>query len=156
MKYKNLYHIVLALFLLLLLAACGELSGENAVIEVTFDGNGCTVKGPSELPPGEHTFTFVDQSEWEGELYLVYLDEGKTIQDLNDLQSEPGEWNPKPSWVHYDLALSQESEQKGDKRIDTETWSLKRVGEHTILCYVDDPRLLWHAAPLMIVEPSSG
>ena len=26
------------------------------VIEVTYDGNGCTVSGPSELPPGDHLF----------------------------------------------------------------------------------------------------
>jgi len=126
-----------------------------ARIEVTFDGNGCTVTGPSELLPGEHTFTFIEQSEWEAELWLVYLDEGKTIQDLNDLQSKPGEWHPKPVWVHYDSVVNRESKEMGDGRIDTETWRLNRVGEHIILCYVDHPRLIWNAAPIMIVENPS-
>ena len=86
------------------------------------------------------------------ELWLVFLDEDKSFQDLLDMQSEPGEWHPKPSWVHYDTTVSHESKEKGDRRIDTETWNLNRVGEHIILCYVDDPRLVWNAAPLMIVE----
>ena len=155
MKCMTLFYILSALFLILFLTACGSLPGESAVIEVTFDGNDCTVTGPSELPPGEHTFTFVDQSEWEGELWLVYLDEGKSFQDNLDMQSEPGEWHPKQSWAHYDSVVSRESRETDGERIDTETWSLNRVGEHTILCYVDDPRLLWFAAPLMIVESSS-
>jgi len=146
---------IVSFFIIILMISCDAFSDTSAKIEVAFDGKDCTVTGPSELPPGEHTFTFIDQSEWEGELWLVYLDEGKTIQDQLDLQSEPGEWHPKPSWVHYDSNVSRESKEKGDVRIDTETWRLNRVGEHNILCYVDTPQLIWFAAPLMIVENPS-
>ena len=51
MKCMTLFYILSALFLILFLTACGSLPGESAVIEVTFDGNDCTVTGPSELPP---------------------------------------------------------------------------------------------------------
>ena len=137
----------------ILLVGCGGTTDKpEPVFEVIFDGKGCTVTGPSELPPGEHTFTFIDQSEWEGELWLVYLDEGYTIQDQLDLQGEPGVWIPKPSWAHYDSSVSRESKEEGDVRIDTETWDLNRVGEHNILCYVDTPRVIWFAASIIIVD----
>ncbi len=32
-------------------------------IEVTFDGKGCTVTGPTELPMGEHQFILRDLTE---------------------------------------------------------------------------------------------
>ena len=121
-------------------------------IEVTFDGNGCSVTGPTELKAGEHAFIFIDKSGLSGELYLVRLEEGKTFQDHLDGQSEPGEWYPKPPWVFYDSQLSIESEDTNGGRVDKSIWSLDKVAEHTILCYVDSPRLLWFAAPLFIVE----
>ena len=151
MNERKLFQQVMWIILVtLLLAGCS--STPEPVIEVTFYGDGCTVTGPSELPPGEHTFTFIDKSEWKGELYVVYLDPGKTTQDHLDLQSEPGEWKPKPSWIHYNISVSRESQELDDKKVITETWRLDRVGEHNILCYVESPRYLWIAAPLMIVE----
>jgi len=126
-----------------------------AEFEVTFDGNDCTVSGPTELQAGEHTFIFVDHADVRGELWLVYLEDGKTFQDHLDGQSEPGEWYPKPSWVQYDSRVARESQWSNGKRVDTETWDLFQVGEHTILCYVGFPQLLWFAAPVMVVEPTS-
>ena len=136
----------------LLLTGCNT---NKPKFEVTNDGKGCTVSGPTELPPGEHTFTFIDKSEWKGELYLSYLESGKTFQDNLELQSEPGEWYPKPPWVQYDIDISHKSQELDEKRVDTDIWRLDKVGEHTILCYVDDPRHLWFAAPIMIVEENN-
>ena len=124
-------------------------------IVVTFDGNDCTVSGPTELPAGEHTFIFIDRSDMRGELWLVYLEDGKTFQDHLDLQSEPGEWYPKPPWVFYDSRVSIESQESNGRRVDSSTWKLDKVGEHTILCYVPSPQMLWFAAPLMVVETPS-
>jgi hypothetical protein len=121
-------------------------------IEVTYTGEDCTVIGPTELPAGEHGFIFIDSSGLSGGLYLVRLEEGKTFQDHLDGQSEPGVWYPKPPWVFYDRQLSLESEEVNGDRVDKSIWKLDKVGEHTILCYADSPRLLWFAAPLFIVE----
>ena len=108
------------------------------------------------MPAGEVTTHFIDRSDMRGELWLVYLDEGKTFQDHLDLQSEPGEWYPKPPWVHYDSRVANESQESNGVRVDIETWNLDKVGEHTILCYVSSPpQMLWFAAPLMVVEPPS-
>jgi hypothetical protein len=126
-----------------------------AEFEVTFDGNGCTVTGPTELPAGEHTFVFIDRSDiMRGELWLVNLDDGKTFQDHLDGQSEPGEWYQKPSWAHYDFGFTK-SEYLEDRRVDTSTWKLDKVGEHTSYCYVNSPPKLWVAAPIIVVEALS-
>ena len=124
-------------------------------IEVTFDGNDCTVTGPTELPAGEHTFIFIDQSDMRGELSLVYLEDGKTFQDLLDEQIGPGVWSPKQSWVIYDTRVSIEFQESNGRRVDSSTWKLDKVGEHTIICYVSTPQMIWVAAPFMVVETPS-
>jgi hypothetical protein len=126
------------------------------VIEVTFDGTDCTVTGPTELPAGEHTFIFIDRFDRKAVLWLVNLDDGKTTQDLLDRQSEPGEAFPRPSWIHDDTQKSIESEELEGRRVDTSTWRLDIVGEHTIVCYVHSiPRIIWYPSPLWIVEAPS-
>ncbi len=127
------------------------------LFEVFFDGTDCTVEGPTELPPGDYAFTFIDESEWKGELWLINLDEDKTFQDNLDLQSEPGEWYAKPSWAHYDVQVSSqydlpEDEASEGRRVHTSAWRLNKVAEHTIFCYVPSPVKLWFAAPIWIVE----
>jgi len=70
-------------------------------IEVTFDGNECTVSGQTESPIGEHSFILNDLSEMNSELWVLRLRNGKTFQDLLDEQGEPGVWWAKPSWVSH-------------------------------------------------------
>jgi hypothetical protein len=152
-KYSFLT-ILTSVFLTFILSGCG-ISSIKPDFEVTFDGEDCLVSGPDELPPGDHTFKFIDKSGFGGELWLVYLKEDKTFQDHLDLQSEPGEWYPKPPWVSYDSRVSGESEESDGMRVDTEIWRLDRIGEHTLLCYVPSPAMLWFAAPLMIVDTPS-
>jgi hypothetical protein len=124
----------------------------EAEFEVIFDGKDCTATGPAEVTAGEHSFVFIDRSEYEGELWLVNVDEGHTYQESLDLQSEPGEWYPKPDWHHYDYTASRESQQLDGERIDREVWKLDKVGLHVILCYVSSPQLIWFPAPIMVVE----
>jgi hypothetical protein len=127
----------------------------NAAFEVVFDGKDCTVDGPTELPAGVHAFKFIDTSDFIGEVYLIYLQEGKTFQDNIDLQNEPGDWYPKPEWAYYDARYSSKRLESNGSKVTLSTWKLDRVGEHTILCYVPRPQKLWFAAPLMIIETPS-
>jgi hypothetical protein len=125
-------------------------------IEVAFDGNDCTVAGPTELPAGEHIFIFIDGGDRGAELYLLRLADYKNTQDLRDGQSEPGEWYPKPPWVYYDTKVSVDSQESNGRRVDTSTWRLDRIGEHTIACWVpSEPQMIWFPAALMIVEAIS-
>ena len=126
-----------------------------AEFEVTFDGNDCMGAVPTEVPAGEHTFILIDQSDMRGELWLVYLQDGKTFQDLLEQQSEPGEWTPKPPWVSYDDRVSMIFPKSNGARVVSSKWRLDKVGEHVVFCYVSSPQMIFYAAPLMVVETPS-
>jgi len=125
--------------------------------EVTFDGNECIGSVPTELPVGDHTFILYDRSDMKAELWLVRLKEGKTYQDLLDMQSAPGEWDPMPRWASHDtrLSITIGSEETDNVRVDTSTWRFYLVGEHILYCYVPSPQMLFYAGPIMVVEAIS-
>ena len=147
------------IFIVLLLIGCGapaaiptsEVLPETIVeFEVMFDGNDCIVTGPAEVPAGEHTFIFIDQSDMGGELYVSNLNDGKTFHNLVDMQGEPGRYFPKPEWTHYDSRISRETEKLEGRRVDTSTYNLDVVGEHVIYCGTYQPQGLWFGAPLFV------
>jgi len=121
-------------------------------IVVTFDGNDCTVTGPTELPTGEHSFLLKDLSGQRQVLYVSHLLDGKTFQDMLDLQSEPGEWYPKPSWVIHPGRRPTERIAEGEHLY---TFVLNKEGEHSIELYASSPRSLWFCAPLKVMEAPS-
>ena len=125
-------------------------------IEVTYDGFGCTVTGPTEVPAGLLTTFFIDQSDMNTNvnLWLVNLDDGKTTQDMINQQPEPGVWWPKASWVHHDGRRSSKAVESEDGRVVSTTWLLTKVGEHTLIC-MWQPQIIWIAGPLMVVEAPS-
>jgi len=143
-------------FIMLLLNGCGAPASDQTPLlekdtdfDVIFYGDGCQVTGPSEVSAGEDTFKFIQNSDLKGELWLISLDEGKTIQDLLDGQSEPGEWYPKPAWADYDKKGGFEYETVEGTRVIISTWELNKTGEHVIDCYVSEPQQkIWHAAPV--------
>ncbi len=136
------------------LTAC-QTTGSTDRIEARFDGETCVVTSPAELPPGDYEATLIDTTDLGIELWIVYLEDGYTMQDHLAGQSEPGVWYPKPSWIRYDNRLTWTAEDSNGEWIETSTWRLDRVGEHNIVCWVPNPQMLWIEAALMIVEPSS-
>ena len=54
--------IILAVFLV----TCAS---EPETPEVTFDGDGCSYSGPTELPTGDHSIVFKDLSDQNQELW---------------------------------------------------------------------------------------
>ena len=159
------------LVVLLLVAACATTQPEptstqvsptepsptslRSQIEITFDGNECIVTSPAELPVGDYEATLTDLTDLKAELWIVYLEDGYTIQDHLDGQSKPGVHYPKPSWIYYDKRISWVSRESNGERIETTSWKLDRVGEHNIVCWVPRPPMLWIEAALMIVEAPS-
>ena len=121
-------------------------------IVVTFDGNECTVSGPTELPTGEHSFLLKDLSGQRQVLYVGHLLDGKTFQDLLDRQSEPGEYVPKVSWVIHAGKIGTERIAEGEL---VYTFSLNKEGEHAIYLGAADPLSLWFCAPLKVMEAPS-
>lgn len=118
-------------------------------IEVTFDGNECTVSGPTEVPMGNYPFIWNDLSEQQNtDFWVSRLLDGKTFQDALDLQSEPGEYYPKPSWiVHVPAYYS----------FKAEVWIvvLENVGEHAVYVGGYKPNSLWFCAPIQVIEAPS-
>ncbi len=126
------------------------------LIEVTFDGTGCTVIGPTEVPVGLLTSIFIDQSDLIANvsLWVVSLDDGKTTQDMIHEQPEPGVWWPKASWVHHEHRRSSKAVESDDGRVVSTTWYLPKVAEHTLIC-MWYPQILWIAGSIMVVEAPS-
>ena len=124
-----------------------------AEFEVTYDGNECTVSGPSESLTGRHLFFLNDLSDKEVYLWVGRLLEGKTVQDLLDEQGEPGMWWPKPSWFFYTDGSSWINE-NGRK-----VWKymLNEEGEHVIYVgvYLPDTKNLWFCAQTFVIEAPS-
>ena len=126
-----------------------------AEFEVTFDGNECTVSGPSESLTGHHSFILNDLSDKRVDLWVGRLLEGKTVQDLLDEQGEPGVWWPKPSWFFY-------AQQIGTAWINENggkvwTYLLNEEGEYVIYVgiYLADTKNLWFCAQTLVIEAPS-
>jgi len=89
-------------------------AANEAVIEVSFDGSGCTADGPSTIPAGEHSFLLTDTTDrFRTEMWVRYLTDGHTYQDILDLQNDaggPGTYIPHPEFVvHAPMTRPQSS-----------------------------------------------
>lgn len=127
-------------------------------IEVTFDGNECTVSGPTELPIGEHSFILNDLSEMNAELWVLRLRDGKTFQYLLDEQGErggPGVWWPKPSWVVH--ARHTGGPLKNANGGEVWTYLADIEGDYVIMVgeYTPASKRIWFCPPLKVIETLS-
>jgi hypothetical protein len=123
-----------------------------AEIIVVFDGNECAMSRPAELPTGEHVVAYNDLSGKNLILYIRYLADGHTFQDLLDLQSEPGVSSLRPSWL-MDIGAATEW-----KRLaggwEVYTFPFDQEAEHTILVFGDPGGLWWCGSFQVIGAPS--
>jgi hypothetical protein len=122
-------------------------------IEVTFDGNACTVAGPTELPRGEYNFILKYPSGERVDLWISLLQDDKTYQDLLAMQSEPGEYFQEPSWVLWDPRILRGWNESVDGEVFT--FMLDKVGEHVIYAGTYSPGAIWFCAPMVVTEASS-
>ena len=131
-------------------------SPEPEGIVVTFDGRGCTVTGPTELPVGDQPFILIDNSDQEVDLWVSRLLDGKTLGDLIADQSAPGVWWPAPEWVEYSrLTSGPLRNRQGEGEIwnylvDVEGDYFIYVGHHT-----PEKKSLWFCAPLTVVAAAN-
>ena len=132
-------------------------SPEDVVIEageVIFNGTDCSVTGESKLPPGKYSYVLQDESEYEAQLFIGRLLEGKTTQDMIDLQGEPGAYLPRQEYDEaFDYAVEPGSaKEKPDGRVHT--YILNTEGEYTIgiWSYEMETVPVWFCAPLWIEE----
>lgn len=82
------------------------------------------------------------------ELWAILLLDGKTFQDLLDMQSEPGEYVPKPSWAVH----PRKSGTGGDSKEGVlSTYYLDMEAEYVLAVGSYGPFSLWYCAPPMLV-----
>ena len=125
-------------------------------IVVTFDGIECTVTGPNKLPVGDQPFVLIDQSDKDVIFWVSRLLDGKTLQDLIDMQSEPGEWSPKPDWVEYSRHTGGPFK---NRHGEGEIWSYDLNQEGDFFLYVGEDtaeiKSIYYCAPLTVVAAST-
>ena len=124
-------------------------SGPEMIV-VTFDGDECTVSGPTELPVGEHGIVLNNLTGELGNLGLGQLIDGHMYQDLLDLKIEPG-GPTNNSWVRAVITTHTWSELKGYEY----SFSLDEAGEYAIWVYGANPVSVWICAPLEVIEAPS-
>jgi hypothetical protein len=110
-------------------------------IILTFTGDECTGSGPIEVKPGEYTIVLRNLTEKSNSIYVAYLLEGKTYQDLVKAQG-------KPDWVVYADMIDGWRDEGNNERFLTV--SLEE-GEHALYIGSNKPSL-WFCAPLRVVK----
>jgi hypothetical protein len=161
--------VMWAILMTLLLVGCGapvatptpasEPSPEPVVEvgDVIFDGTGCTVSGSTELTPGRYSFVLRNLTEGDVTLFVRRLTDGKTFQDLLDLQSEPGEYIPRPDWVAriVEQGIAWQKPDGGE----VHTYKLISEGEYAVSIWSWETdtgtQRIWLCAPFRVIEALS-
>ena len=72
----------LCLILIVFLVACAS---EPETPTVTYDGDGCTYEGPTELQTGDHSIAFKDLSDQNQDLWADRIRDDHTYQDFVEM-----------------------------------------------------------------------
>ncbi len=110
---------------------------KTATSSVTFDADGCTVSGHPEVAAGLHFFILKSLSDASPRMVVVKTVDGKTAQDLLDLQSSQGADFAQPDWTAH---ANTEATEAARFSFDTELTEDERAyaftleqGEHAIV-----------------------
>jgi hypothetical protein len=166
-RQKLFQQVMWAILITLLLVGCGapaatptsEPSPEPVVEvgDVIFDGTECTVSGSTELPPGRYSFVLKDLSEEDVHLFVSRLTDGKTFQDLLDLQSEPGEYVPEQDWLNHTVEPGSAWNKPDGGEVHT--YIFIEEGEYAVSLWSWEtettPMKIWFCAPFWVKEDPS-
>jgi len=72
---------------------------EGVCLELTFDGENCVYKGPSEIEAGPITFIYLNESEKSAYVNMLQHTGDKTIQDAIDYIGEEPSTKHHPDWT---------------------------------------------------------
>lgn len=117
-----------------------EVVSEPETPEVTFDEDGCSYSGPTELQTGLRSIVSKNLLGQGQEAYLDLdfsvgpLPDGYTYQDFLDLQSEPGAYFPNPGWPGWRFALIPSEPWTWDESAGARiyNWRLEKAGEYVM------------------------
>jgi hypothetical protein len=117
---------------------------------LSFDGTNCTYHGPDVVPAGDMKITLTNTSEYDGDIWIVKLDEGRTWQEMLDFIGVPGSNVHPPEWTDGTII-------KGDvpDNPDAQIFQLSK-GTYVINCCTCNeilgPKGVWPGAPLEVTE----
>ncbi len=111
------------------------------------------MEGPAEVPPGDYTFVLFNETDDPQALYVSYVFDGHTYQDLVDMQGTPGRYWPKPDWVEYADVL--DGWMNESRTVYFATYALEE-GEVVVYTGSNRPATLWFCAPLKVTEAASN
>jgi hypothetical protein len=148
---KKIFVVISILVFVLMISACAN---NDKPFDVTFDGEECTYTGPTELSMGVQKFAYKNISDREDvDLWAYRLLDGKAFQDLLDLQSEPGEYFPKVSWIVHPRKSGEGDESNGGIVF---TLDLDIEGEYILLAGSYGPENIWICyPPIQAIEAPS-
>jgi len=122
-------------------------------VEITFDGNNCTVTGPTSLPVGEHQFFLNNLSGKNFGFWVSRLKGDHTFQDLLDEQGGPGRYYlALTNWVTLSSTTEFEYGKNGQLIY---TIYLGSEGNYAIYLYDSAAHEeTWLCAPLQVTKSS--
>jgi hypothetical protein len=145
---------LILIVVLLLLGSCTTTeptqTAEQGIVEygvVTFNGEECSVLGPTEVPTGDYNFVLKNLSDYNLRMGVVRLIDGKTFQDVVDFQGEPGRYTPFVPFISFPFYYT------SDHKVYT--YSLDKAGEHYIGVQDSKKTHLWLCAPFQVIESRS-
>ena len=142
----------------LLLVGCSAPADDKPV--VTFDGEACTYKGPSELTVGEHQFAVKNLSDGNLSMIISRIEERHTYQDLEDRIDEeehkfPEQGSNWPDWVDQNATRFVTFEKDQTTGDELYTLEIRKEGDHALTVYNNADQTWWPCAPLKVVAAPS-
>lgn len=117
-------------------------------LELTFDGERCTYKGPTDLKTGPVRLLIHNESEGVAAVNLMRHTGDETIQDMIDYLGEEPSINHAPDWV-YSIPGVWRAVSAGEIHI----WEgVLEPGIHTMVCTRGRPFGVWFGVGLTVED----
>jgi hypothetical protein len=121
-------------------------------IVVTYNGRGCTVSGPTELPAGDYQFKVENLTRQMGTLRVDYNLCGQPFQELVEIQGEPGR-NFLPGEFLFNAPQVEHTMVRNQSTGEfVYTYFLHAVGEYSVAISDGVSLTYWLCDPLEVTE----
>ena len=116
---------------------------------LTFDGEGCTFDGPTELTPGSVGFTFVNESKAPAGHNFLEVLKGKTHEDMIVYNGSEPFAGRRPGWTS-EIGIGDWVTTKAGA---SENWrKTLEPGNYFLMCGQAEPPLAWNGPWLTVAE----
>lgn len=121
---------------------------------VTYNGRGCTVSDPTDLPTGDHQFVVENLTDDVISLRIYRKLCGYTFQELVEIQGDPGRNFLPGSFLGGASQTEHTMERIQGTKEFMYTYALHTAGEYSVALYNPTSQNYWLCAPLDVTEGS--